>query len=64
MTLLKQTKNLVDFAYKRAYELIEFYSESFNKIIDELTEKRTIDGNDIKLILHNTTNSNKFSETI
>ncbi len=59
-----EVKNLVDFAYKRAYELIEFYSESFNKIIEELTEKRTIDGNDIKLILQNTTNSNKFSETI
>mgnify|MGYP001347124061 FL=1 len=60
-----QVKNLVDFAYKRAFELIEFYSEPFDKIIAKLSLDRTIDGNDIKEILRNCTVVEKtFSETI
>ena len=46
-----QVSELVDFAYKSALELIELHYNSFNEIVELLSEKRIIDGEDIMQIL-------------
>lgn len=46
-----QVSELVDFAYKSALELIELHYNSFNEIVELLSEKRIIDGEDIMKIL-------------
>ncbi len=47
----RQVKDLVNFAYKRAYELITIYKDEFKEIVNELEDKRTISGKEISIIL-------------
>lgn len=48
----QQVKHLVNFAYKRSYELITIYKDAFSEIVEELTDKRVISGIEIKNIIN------------
>ena len=48
----QQVKHLVNFAYKRSYELITIYKDAFGEIVEELTDKRVISGMEISNIIN------------
>ena len=48
----QQVKHLVNFAYKRSYELITIYKDAFGEIVEELTDKRVISGIEITNIIN------------
>ena len=48
----QQVKELVNFAYKRSYELITIYKDAFTEIVKELTNKRVISGMEISTIIN------------
>jgi len=48
----QQVKELVNFAYKRSYELITIYKDAFTEIVKELTDKRVISGMEISNIIN------------
>ena len=48
----QQVKHLVNFAYKRSYELITIYKDVFGEIVEELTDKRVISGMEIVNIIN------------
>ena len=57
-----QVGELVEFAYKSALNLIELHEDSFLKVVDQLTEERTISGDDICYILKQNQNKDKKEE--
>ena len=54
-----QVAELVKFAYKSALDLINIHEESFLQVIDILSEKRIISGDDISYILKQNKNKKK-----
>jgi len=54
-----QVAKLMEFAYKSALDLIEIHEDSFLEVIDNLTEKRIISGDDIAYILKQNKNKDK-----
>jgi cell division protease FtsH len=55
-----QVAQLVDFAYTSALELIELHEESFKEIVELLTEKRIITGDDVKYIVYKYSDKESF----
>jgi ATP-dependent Zn protease len=59
-----QVAQLVKFAYKSALDLINIHEESFLQVIDILSEKRIISGDDISYILKQNKNKEKKKEDV
>ena len=55
-----QVAQLVDFAYTSALELIELHEDSFKEIVELLSEKRIITGDDVKYIVHKYSDKESF----